>query len=526
MINNRYRCTYTSRKSKIFKQRSVTYDDASEWKILNSFLSAFGLRLQDEDTSGRIRERIYIFLSNVRLLLIVLLNLIQLIVCTHNVIVSTEKRKPFIFSCCMVSVFAAQLTTYRKKVDLTEGLKRMSCLLAAMSEGHQMQCMTQWLKIRCFAILVHAVVSFIALSQYLSGERILLLFGLSFEDPHLPSAVITIVNYIVVIHVVILTTFIQTIALLCCFVYEKERHLIKLWKKIAVERIQYSDLPSRDNFYSELDLNQEMLLKIPSTAQIGNFPLRHQTLELSKHTKKNQSMKRGNCQMSKASPILIRDLTYNPTNEQGHGSCDNLPKIHLGLDLSRYPDHKSPQLDQNFQTMQRPIAELSSAIAPQEFDFHYLMFFLSKIAFNVKEINENLSQLNLFVMCVLLSVISTTINDLLLGARKYTAVVLGYSIFCGLSNTFLFVYLVLKASNVSEEYSRTKSEILHKLIGSQCVFRGSSKRMDASCFLTLVKSMSPHFIITCMGLFDVHKSIILTTFGCAVTYGVILMQMK
>lgn len=263
------------------------------------------------------------------------------------------------------------------------------------------------------------------------------------------------------------------------------------------------------------------------STRIENFPWRHQIIDISKSINLNMSMKRLDYEKSKANPILVRQLTSKSSNKQVHGMCDNLQKrLFLDRFLRQSEDLKSCQQDKNVEAIQGPVTELSSEIAPQELDFHHLIFTLSKISFEVKRTNENLTQLNLFVVCVLLSVISTTINDLLLGDRKHTAVVLGYSIFCGASNTFLFVYFVLKASNVLEEYSRTKTEILNKVIGNLCVFGAFSKRMDTSCFLMFMKRMSPHFIISCMGLFDFHKSIILTTFGCAVTYGVILMQMK
>ncbi|KAG8199727.1 hypothetical protein JTE90_000823 [Oedothorax gibbosus] len=465
MVNKSF---LVNEKIKTFKKESKPFEEFSEWNLLNHCLAVFGLRLLEKESSDAlIKDRIWRFLGNVRLALVIFLNLIQLVGCVQDVIVSFEKRKPFIFSCCMFSVFAAQITTYKKKATLAADLKRISTLLESMPEGGQIPSMRIWLKLRCFAIFIHSVISFVCLSRYLSGERFIKLFGLNFKHPGLSWVVITVVNYIVLVHVVILTTFTHTIALLCCFCYEKERSLVLLWVKITNECVKSLDPSPRESFNSEWHDNQNFLLKIPK--QMENFQSDLQKCKLSVQTN--------------------RKLTNSP--------------------------------------------EKGSHILVNQKQFVEICCILSQIAREVRTINQNLTQLNFFVVCVLLSVVSTTLNDLLLYDHEFTPVVLGYSVFCGVSNTFLFVYFVLKASNVLEEYSRGRTEILENIVLNSCVsrryfsyFERVSNGVGHDCFLTYMKSMSPHFAVSCMGLFEFQKSVILTTFGCAVTYGVILMQMQ
>ncbi|GFT78650.1 hypothetical protein NPIL_416531 [Nephila pilipes] len=155
---------------------------------------------------------------------------------------------------------------------------------------------------------------------------------------------------------------------------------------------------------------------------------------------------------------------------------------------------------------------------------HRLMSVLNDIAQVIKNINKDLKTLNLLGISIQSALILTKIDDLVnnpfkLRLSQYFPAVIG------VLDVFIFAYFVNIASSVQTEYNATRICILNCIAKNKKISMECSKTIIVNAFLQMFDKHSVHFRISCMGLFDYQRSIILTSFSCSLTYGALLMRM-
>ncbi|GFT56981.1 hypothetical protein TNCV_189791 [Trichonephila clavipes] len=156
---------------------------------------------------------------------------------------------------------------------------------------------------------------------------------------------------------------------------------------------------------------------------------------------------------------------------------------------------------------------------------HHLMVVLIEITKVIKNINQDLKTLNLFGISIISTLILTKIDDLVNNPFEFHSFQ-GFPIVVGLFDASVFVYFVIIASNVRKEYNTARVFILSVIAKNRKFFSDVTRTVNINVFLQVLDKLLIHFQVSCLGLFDFRKSILLTTFGCALTYGALLMHMN
>ncbi|KAG8195173.1 hypothetical protein JTE90_023347 [Oedothorax gibbosus] len=386
------------------------------------------------------------------------------------------------------------------------------------------------------------MVLFVCLSRYVSGGKLLLAFNLvlkSSEGSKITAQCLTAA------YLAGSAIFVQTLTLLCCYIYEKERHLINLWMKLAKKMLKNHKTGTTDEIFERV-ANENMEI-FPSK----NFRTPNKVQQCSPQhcsfyssassndhftTRRAIQQKKSNLTVKQRKPSV---LTQAGRKENQHllridllkQMDDNLKAKQMNKHLqdsrtrSRFVTNKMEVLLQKEYDESLSTPSISAKPAIQHIPVRYLISSLTEIATAVKNINRNFSGCNFFVTCLLIAFLCSSLSSLVRGHLQ-PGLIAGTSIFAGIVNITWIGYLVIKASNVLEEYSRAKMEVLDAIACNLDIFGNVSKAMDANILLSSMDSLSPNFVVSCLELFDFKKSITLTLFGCLVTYGVILMQIN
>ncbi|GFR23078.1 hypothetical protein TNCT_596441 [Trichonephila clavata] len=153
------------------------------------------------------------------------------------------------------------------------------------------------------------------------------------------------------------------------------------------------------------------------------------------------------------------------------------------------------------------------------------VFLLVRMAQVIKSLNRDLSQANLCAICILVANVFEAMIDIVYH-ESLTTIFFGFSLVCGSTSAFVFVCLVIYASNVRKEFTTVKVSLCDEITRNHLIFKDCSRAMNANIFLATLDNVSPNFVISGMRMFEYQRGIILTTFGCAVTYGVLFIKME
>lgn len=163
----------------------------------------------------------------------------------------------------------------------------------------------------------------------------------------------------------------------------------------------------------------------------------------------------------------------------------------------------------------------------KKMDVVNLMHLLSKITKVIKDTNDHLNKINFCVICSMLANIFLVISHVVVTPIEKTH---PFHLFCIIANTsvtvLMFISMIFIAANVHEEYTSMKITVFDSILQNPLSFINPKRAANMNIFLSMMCVFNAKIIVSSMHLFTLEKSVVLKTLGCAITYGVILIQIN